>query len=139
VKKRAAISWLNHWQIIRFAAVSGGGTVIDYAATLALRTWTPTPLLAAVVLGYTIGAVVNYLGHSYFTYRNTAELQRNIRHFLRYYSGTLLALGSRLGTVFLLSLCTNFAEWIIIALGIGVSFICNYVVATGIIFRPESK
>lgn len=60
-------------QFIKFLAVGGSATAVQYLALVGLVECTPLPPVPSAVLAYLAGAIVNYLGNYYFTFNSRSR------------------------------------------------------------------
>ncbi len=121
-------------QFLRFTGVSIMGMIADYVLALALATAGMSYLVAST-FGFTLGAFVNYCGHSVFSYEHTSRKTISLRGFGKYFLAVLISLVTRLVAVAGLEHATPLPFWLILLIAIGASFIASYVISTLWVFR----
>jgi putative flippase GtrA len=125
----------NKFLILRFAAVSVIGTIADYLSALFLASVYEIPYVAASTCGFVIGSIVNYCGHTIFSYEHTDKKSISILGYAKYLLAVSASLVARLAVVAALELVTELPFWIVLACAIGASFVVSYVISTLWIFK----
>ena len=133
------ISRLRDWRLfLRFSLVNGIGTVVDYLAAVALVAAAGLGPIVATTIGFVLGTMVNYVGHTVFSY-GVGRSSLSIANYLRYLIAVLLSLAVRLAAVTGLERATSLPFWIILIVAIGASFLASYVLATLWVFRRSGR
>lgn len=127
----------NKYLILRFAGVSGIGTIADYLSALLLAGVFNVPYLAASTCGFVIGSIVNYCGHTIFSYEHTDRQSISILGYAKYLLAVSASLVARLVVVAALELVTALPFWIILAAAIAASFVVSYVISTLWVFKKS--
>jgi len=122
-------------QFFRFFGVSVVGVIADYTLALFLADQLSVGSLLATSLGYILGTVVSYLGHSIFSFEHTGKETVSLDGYVKYFFSTILSLLVRLIAVGLLEYVLVFPFWFTLLLAIGLSFVTSYVVSTLWVFR----
>lgn len=121
-------------EALRFTLVAVAGVLVDIAAAYALVRHTDVPLWLAATAGFALGALLNYVAHEIWTFRDGAR-RMSLRRALRYFAGTLVILATRLLVVTLLEAWVgNSYPLAILIAGAGTSFIVNFVLSKFFIF-----
>ncbi len=121
-------------QLVRFASVSVMGTIADYLLALLLAA-VGFSYIAASACGFFLGAVVNYCGHSIFSYEHTSRKTISLIGFGKYFLAVLSSLAVRLAAVAGLDYATPLPFWLVLLIAIGASFVASYVISTLWVFR----
>ena len=120
---------------LRFFFVNGAGTIVDYAVAVLLVTMFLVADLIAATVGFIVGTVFNYVGHTLFSYEHTSRETLSVRGYLKYLLAVMLSLVVRLAVVAALGAATPLPFWFVLIVAIGASFIASFVVATLWVFR----
>jgi putative flippase GtrA len=123
-------------EALRFGIVVLGGLAVDLGLTLILVQATGLSLWQAAACGFIAGAIVNYVLHEFWTFKEGEQRVSPTRIGL--YIGVLATtFGARIGAVALLSTIIS-APLPILVVALGISFLINYILSRGIVFRPQS-
>lgn len=122
-------------QFFRFFGVSVVGVIADYTLALFLATLLFIDSLLATSLGYILGTVISYYGHSLFSYEHTSKETVSLNGYVKYFFSTILSLLVRLTAVGLLEYFLDFPFWFVLLIAIGLSFVTSYVVSTLWVFK----
>jgi len=106
-------------EALRFLMAGGLATIFQYGALLLLVEAGHANEVLASAVGYTIGALVNYVANYYFTF---ASSSKHLPTMLKFF--TIVALGLGLNTL------TMYLGHAIM----GIHYIASQVIATGLVF-----
>lgn len=130
-------------EILRFGLVSVAGLGIDLALAWGLAALAGVPLTLAAAAGFCAAAVLNYLLHEYWTFRDGAP-QPSFGRALRYLGALALTLAVRLAAVAVLARLAGAAaaapgpQLAILLAATGLSFVANYLASKVLVFRPAA-
>lgn len=125
----------DKYLVLRFAAVSVFGMIADYALAVFLAGIYGIPYVVASTCGFILGTIVNYCGHTIFSYEHTSKESISILGYGKYLLAVSASLVARLAVVVALEFFTELPFWFILACAIGVSFIVSYVISTLWVFK----
>lgn len=128
-------------QIVRFTVVVGLGLVVDLALALALRGHLGLALPLAAAAGFAAGALVNYILHEVWTFRQAgAPVRMSARRGGLYLVVLAAGFVTRVGAVAVLQrlLPDPAAAPVVLGLAIGLSFCVNFLLSRGLAFRPAT-
>jgi len=125
----------DKYLILRFAAVSVVGMIVDFLSALFLAGVYEIPYVAASACGFLLGTIVNYCSHAIFSYEHTDKESISIVGYGKYLLAVSASLVARLAFVAALELVTELPFWIILACAIGASFVVSYVISTLWVFK----
>jgi len=119
----------------RYFGISVLGTIVDYTFALLLAGLFAVPLVGASTCGFILGSVVNYFGHTLFSYAHTDKRNLSILGYGRYFFAVLFSLFVRLAVVGILEYLSALPFWLVLLVSIGASFVVTYVISTLWVFR----
>jgi len=119
----------------RFATVSVVGMAADYLLAVFLASNFATPYVVASTVGFILGTIVNYCGHTIFSYEHTDKSSLSVPGYGKYLLAVAASLLVRLAVVVGLQFATQWAFWFILICAIGASFIASYVISTLWVFK----
>ncbi len=120
---------------VRFFSVNILGTIADYLLAVFLASLYALPFVFASTCGFILGSIVNYCGHTLFSYEHTSKETISITGYGKYLLAVLLSLLVRLVVVALLGYFSVLPFWFILLSAIGASFVTSYVISTIWVFR----
>ena len=120
---------------LRFLSVSVLGTIADYLLALLLAEAFSFAYVTASTCGFILGSIVNYCGHSVFSYEHTSRKTISLKGYVKYLLAVLSSLLVRLVAVAMLDYLTALPFWFILLVAIGASFVTSYVISTLWVFR----
>lgn len=128
---------------LRFLLVSVLGLGVDLALAWGLAALAGLPLPAAAAAGFLAGALLNYLLHEFWTFRDARAPARLSARRGGLYALTLAAtLGMRVAAVALLDRLLPGAGGLrditVLAAATGLSFLVNYGLSRHVVFRTPS-
>lgn len=120
---------------LRFLSISVLGTIADYLLALLLASAFSVAYIPASTCGFILGSIVNYCGHSIFSYEHTSRKTISVTGYVKYLLAVLSSLAVRLAAVAMLGYFTTLPFWFILLVAIGASFVTSYVISTLWVFR----
>ena len=122
-------------ELLRFLAVAVVGVVLDLAISYSLAKTLDLQLWVAAAVGFTVAAMVNYVAHELWTFRSDMR-KPSVQRSIQYVGVAILTLLVRLViVVWLGGLLDKDYLLVILACGVGVSFILNFTISKLIIFH----
>lgn len=125
-------------QFLRFGVVQAVGMVVDIAVAVGLVSFLAFNGVIAAATGFLTGGAINYCGHNLFSYTHTDRASITLRGYVHYMAAVSFSLLVRLVVVGLLDYLTAIPFWLVMIIGVGVSFMLTYVSATLWVFRDRS-
>ena len=127
-------------ELLRFGIVAVAGLAVDLALAWVLAVRGGVPLTAAAAAGFAVGAVVNYILHELWTFRDGAR-QVSMRRVACYLAALGLVLAVRLAAVAVLSRLWpgDGSALTVLFAATGLSFVVNYVASKVLVFRKTEK
>ena len=119
----------------RFLSISVVGTIADYLLAVLLASVFSLGYVPASTCGFILGSIVNYCGHSIFSYEHTGRETISVKGYVKYLLAVLSSLAVRLAAVAALDYATALPFWFILLVAIGASFVTSYVISTLWVFR----
>lgn len=127
----------DKYLVLRFASVSVFGTIADYLLAVFLAEIYGFAHVAASTCGFVLGTIVNYCGHSIFSYEHTNKDTISLLGYGKYLLAVSASLVVRLAVVVALEYVTALPFWFILLCAIGASFVVSYVISTLWVFKKS--
>ncbi|MGJ8585552.1 MAG: GtrA family protein [Marinosulfonomonas sp.] len=122
----------------RFFSVSVVGMAVDVCMALLAKGFFGLPSIPASALGFLLGTVANYCGHSLFTYATPERRPITLLGYCKYMVAVSTSLVARLASVALLDFSTALPFWIVLLVSIALSFIVSYIISTIWVFNKNN-
>ena len=126
-------------EAVRFFAVAAAGFVLDIGVAWSVERFLGLPIWIAAAIGFAFAALMNYVLHELWTFRN------GVRHLSsgrasRYVVGLLLTLATRVVAVYVLDALLNGGYPLAVLIGgAGASFCINYLLSRYWVFRRSAE
>ena len=125
----------DKYLVLRFASVNIFGTIADYFLAVFLTEIYGFARVAASTLGFILGTIINYCGHSIFSYEHTSINSISFLGYGKFLLAVSASLVVRLAVVVALGYVTALPFWFILLCAIGASFLVGYVISTLLVFK----
>ena len=122
-------------QVLRFGTVSALGTAEDLALAYALVTLVSVPIVLAASVGFAAGSVVNYNGHSVFSFQGEYVRRASVQGYVQYLGAVAMTYVTRIGTIWFVDSLDRFGTGTILPFGIAASFTVHYLASALWVFR----
>lgn len=121
---------------LRYFCVVVGGLVIDLGLAWTLANLAGVPLVLAAATGFSVGAVVCYFLHEFWTFR-AEDSRLSLKRAGLYIVTMATTLSARLSIVALLAPLGSghVRSLAVLIAAVGVSFVVNYLVSRFVIYR----
>jgi len=129
-------------QFSRFLVVSLGGLVIDLLLVRVVLLLTDYHISVAMTVGFIAGALVNYVLHESWTFKDKGAASRaSVKRAFGYYVIVGVALGVRVISATVLDFLFGSPDtlWSIILVSVGLSFLTNFGLTRFVLFKDEKN